>query len=745
MYYYAILNDDDICTEIYSMPVQISGNQVIAISSNDQSLIGQHYNRTKREFEAVYYYAVLNEKGIVTETVYYDTQQQTSDTFRAITFAQYQTVKGLYWNGTDYVTPPISIAAVASTDEINYKDQDKWLSTTLDEIEANVDNAFADISTLSTNLSTVTTALQTVSENLAALNTTVEGKAEAVHGHTISAITGLDDALTALDGEITDLQTAVNGKAAALHTHTAADLSGVVKTVNGNEPDASGNIVVTSGGMTADEILTAVKTVDGAGSGLDADTLDGLHAASFATANHTHNEYATVSSVDTLDTTVAGISNSMANVETALGNKADSDHNHDTEYAAINHEHSGYATTAAVTSALADKSDTTHNHDTAYAPLAHTHTMENVTGLVTALAGKSNTDHNHNTAYAGISHGHAIDNITGLSTALSGKASSTHNHDTKYAAINHTHSGYAATEHTHTGYATTASVTALEKSLDGKANKSHTHAQSDITGLTTALSGKANTTHTHAQGDVTGLTAALNGKANTSHTHTISNVTGLQSALDGKANASHSHSDYFPTSGGTIDGDVNVNGIIRANGNQAYYHNAGTNTVTIGTNNALGVTVGCASSGTTAFNSGTVSTYNIIPRNASSYLGDTSNRWKTIYAQNTVNVTSDERLKKDINRIDTKQLADFIDKLEVIEFKYLNEDDSENKHIGVTAQKCLESCSQTSQYFVCCDENGYYSMRPAELVFPLIAAVQKLSKEVKKLKPKPPHKCEWEW
>lgn len=35
--------------------------------------------------------------------------------------------------------------------------------------------------------------------------------------------------------------------------------------------------------MTASEILTAVKTVDGSGSGLDADTLDGQHASAFTT------------------------------------------------------------------------------------------------------------------------------------------------------------------------------------------------------------------------------------------------------------------------------------------------------------------------------------------------------------------------------------------------------------------------------------------------------------------------------
>jgi len=39
--------------------------------------------------------------------------------------------------------------------------------------------------------------------------------------------------------------------------------------------------------QTAAEILTAIKTVDGAGSGLDADTLDGIQASSFLQANQT--------------------------------------------------------------------------------------------------------------------------------------------------------------------------------------------------------------------------------------------------------------------------------------------------------------------------------------------------------------------------------------------------------------------------------------------------------------------------
>lgn len=40
--------------------------------------------------------------------------------------------------------------------------------------------------------------------------------------------------------------------------------------------------------FVASDLLTLVKTVDGAGSGLDADLLDGSHASAFAAASHAH-------------------------------------------------------------------------------------------------------------------------------------------------------------------------------------------------------------------------------------------------------------------------------------------------------------------------------------------------------------------------------------------------------------------------------------------------------------------------
>ena len=50
---------------------------------------------------------------------------------------------------------------------------------------------------------------------------------------------------------------------------------------------------VTAAQIGASDILTELKTVDGAGSGLDADLLDGQHASDFAAASHTHSDATT--------------------------------------------------------------------------------------------------------------------------------------------------------------------------------------------------------------------------------------------------------------------------------------------------------------------------------------------------------------------------------------------------------------------------------------------------------------------
>ena len=628
MYYYAFVDENDIVQSIYSLPTTIDHSQYIQIASNDQTLIGKHYNRSTLEFEDVYYYAVLNEKGIVVNVTY--SYEAISDSnYIAITATQYSdgSIVGMYWNGTNFVTAPISLLAVASTDTVNYKNQDKWLSTKLDEMDE-----------------------------------AITGKAAAVHGHTVSDVTGLSDELDAISENFATLETSVAGKAAAAHTHTASDISGVVKTINGTAPDESGNIAisVTGDSMTANEILTAIKTVDGANSGLDADTLDGMEATSFAAANHTHTEYLTEDDVDNFVTSAA--------LTEALGGKADTTHNHDTvyapiahnhaNYAAADHTHTGYATTASVTAletAVSGKADSTHNHDTAYAAINHTHT------------GYASADHTH-TGYAAVDHTH-----------------------TGYAATDHTHDGYAATNHTHSEYATSSSVSALENTVNGKADVNHTHtgyASSDHT-----HSEYAPASHTHSQSDIAGLSTALAGKASTSHTH--SEYASANHTHSGYASSSHTHSNYLSTSGGTISGDVNVTGLVRVGGQQCMYNSG--SMVTLSTNNRETMIAGSA-----------------------------------IYSKVQISVSSDERLKENIKAAPTSDLVKFVENLDIKTFNYIGNEEEEN--IGVIAQELIKENTDLAKYFVRQDENGYYSVKTADLVFPLIVAVQELAKEIEQLK-----------
>jgi carbon monoxide dehydrogenase subunit G len=102
---------------------------------------------------------------------------------------------------------------------------------------------------------------------------------------------------------------------ANIHEFGELDITGDITisgTVDGRDVSVDGAKLdgIESGAtadQTASEILTAIKTVDGTGSGLDADLLDGLHAqeiinsASASAANNINNSTITITAGDALD------------------------------------------------------------------------------------------------------------------------------------------------------------------------------------------------------------------------------------------------------------------------------------------------------------------------------------------------------------------------------------------------------------------------------------------------------------
>ena len=96
-------------------------------------------------------------------------------------------------------------------------------------------------------------------------------------------------------------------------------------------------------------------------------------------------------------------------------------------------------------------------------------------------------------------------------------------------------------------------------------------------------------------------------------------------------------------------------------------------------------------------------------------------------------MSSDARLKHGICPLDTERLAEFVRKLHVMEYNYRDDPRGSHTRIGLIAQNVQEADAEVAKFFVSEDENGMLNLRPADFVFPLIAAVQELSAKVDEL------------
>ena len=327
--------------------------------------------------------------------------------------------------------------------------------------------------------------------------------------------------------------------------------------------------------------------------------------------------------------------------------------------------------------------------------------------------------------------------------------------DARFAAISHTHD-YAASDHTHSELHTHANQTVLDGITAAKVSawdsasvgsvdaytktesdaryalSTHTHsdymseddAVDAFAPITHSHAGYASSNHTHSYNDLTDTPSTTTYVH--PDTHPASMITGLASVatsglysdLSGKptslpanggdadtlggnypsafAAASHTHSNYLPLTGGSTTGDVNVGGILRVNNQQSIF-DSGT-MITLSTNNRQTMIAG-----------------------------------SQVYSKTTITVSSDERLKENIEYADPAACADFINDLEIKTFNYIGDD---KPCIGVVAQDLQGTGFEDYFVFEQPGEEGYLAVKAADLVFPLIATVQKLSAEVEYLKTK---------
>lgn len=165
---------------------------------------------------------------------------------------------------------------------------------------------------------------------------------------------------------------------------------------------------------------------------------------------------------------------------------------------------------------------------------------------------------------------------------------------------------------------------------------------------------------------------------------------GITPSAIGAAEADHSHDGYLASTGGSLSGNLNVNGSISVNGHQSVCDN--------------GTTIELSNDDRQTMINGS-----------------------QVYSKTSVIVSSDERLKENIERVDPDRCLEFINSLDIKTFNYTG---NKTPCMGVIAQDLQDR--DFSDYFVFTQpgEEKYLAVKASDLVFPLIAAVQSLSEKV---------------
>jgi hypothetical protein len=146
------------------------------------------------------------------------------------------------------------------------------------------ESQISDLGAYLTNNQTITLTGDASGSGTTSIAVTV---ADDSHNHIISNVDGLQ---TALNGKVDDSQVLTNVPSGAVFTDTTYSVGdGGLTEINFTSADHTKLNGIETGAtadQTASEILTAIKTVDGSGSGLDADLLDGQQGSYYYPASN---------------------------------------------------------------------------------------------------------------------------------------------------------------------------------------------------------------------------------------------------------------------------------------------------------------------------------------------------------------------------------------------------------------------------------------------------------------------------
>lgn len=336
MYYFAYIDENNICTSVYAMPSDLSGvTGYVAITEEQytsQSVIGKRWNASTSTWEEVveYFYAVLDENDICINVV--ELEAESTDPFYIAIDSLDQSLIGQWYNRetqTFQVDVPFHVTAAHSTNEINVGTSDVSLTTKLTQLESAIGNAGSGSGEAGADGEDGGYYTPAVSaEGVLSWTASKEGMPTV----TSVNIKGAPGAAGAAGQDGADGTTVVVGTVTTGEAGTSASVQGVLNeetntlTLNFTIPRGEQGVQGETGDAASVDAYTKTE-VDTKLSG-KADT---SHTHDYAPSTHDH--------------TTGDISGLTA----ALNGKADSSHTH-SEYASSNHSHSG-----------------------TYAPYSHTH------------------------------------------------------------------------------------------------------------------------------------------------------------------------------------------------------------------------------------------------------------------------------------------------------------------------------------------------------------------------------------
>lgn len=226
--------------------------------------------------------------------------------------------------------------------------------------------------------------------------------------------------------------------------------------------------------------------------------------------------------------------------EEAAGLYANKDHNHDSVYAAISHNHSLSEITGSDT--LLTKTEATDN----YAVKEHNHD-----GLY------SKVDHNHDGTYANASHSHTVSEISDNSILLSKEEAAL-----AYAAISHNHNElYANIIHSHNS----TDITDIDTKLNQYLTENH-YIQSDESGGIISDTAKkwATPINLSISGAVTAEAKQMDGSTDIDLVTTVVDATKLTGIVP-TANLSGAYAIDIDGKATSADSSTNANNLINSN------------------------------------------------------------------------------------------------------------------------------------------------------------------------------------